>query len=85
MKKTKVNNSREILILTHDALSNSLMLIINRTSLKDEAKKHCKLALKVIGIILADLKYDTGTHLLMKKEFDPFFASFPAEYYNKRE
>ncbi len=85
MKKTKVNNSREILILTHDALSNSLMLIINRTSLKDEAKKHCKLALKVIGIILADLKYDTGTHLLMKKEFDPFFASFPAEYYNKRK
>ena len=83
MEKTKVNNSHKILILTHDALSNSLTLLINQTSLKDEVKTHCKLALKVIGIILADLKYGTGTHLLMKKEFDSFFACFPAEYYNK--
>tara|TARA_R110002050_G_scaffold74772_4_gene160105 strand:+ start:2669 stop:3037 length:369 start_codon:yes stop_codon:yes gene_type:complete len=85
MEKTNVNDSREILILAHNALLNSLTLLINQTSLKDDVKKHCRLGLRVIGIILADLKYDTGTHLLMKKEFDPFFASFPAEYYNKRK
>ncbi|GAA3655040.1 hypothetical protein [Flavivirga jejuensis] len=85
MKKNKTNYSREILILTHHALSNSLALLINQTPLKGEVKSHFKMALKVIGIILADLKYDTGTHLLMEKEFDQFFASFPAEYYNKRK
>ncbi|GAA3592105.1 hypothetical protein Q4Q39_05420 [Flavivirga amylovorans] len=84
MKKTKVNYSREILILTHDALSNSLTLLINQTSLKDDVKKHCRLGLKVFGIILADLNYDTGTHLLMEKEFDLFFARFPAKYYNEK-
>ncbi len=85
MKKNKVNNSRQILILTHQTLSNALALIINQTLLKEDVKIHCKLGLKVIGIILADLKYDTGTHLLMEKEFDRFFVSFPAEYYNQRK
>ena len=83
--KKKANNSRHILILTHYTLSNSLTLLINQTSLKDDVKNHCKLGLKVVGIILADLKYDTGTHLLMENEFDPFFACFPAEYYNKEK
>ena len=83
MKKNKVNISRKILILTHDALSNSLTLLINQTSLKDDVKNHCRLGLKVFGIILADLNYDTGTHLLMQKEFDLFFAHFPAKYYNE--
>ncbi|MEP1489173.1 MAG: hypothetical protein ABJK28_12160 [Algibacter sp.] len=84
MKKTKVNYSRDILILTHNALSNSLTLLINQTSLKENVKKHCKLGLKVFGILLADLKYHTGTHVLMEKEFDLFFARFPAKYYNEK-
>ena len=86
MEKSEVNNSQTVLLLTHDALSNSLTLLINQTSLKDHVKKHCGLGLKVFGIILADLKYGTGTHLLMEKEFDLFFARFPAKYYiEKRE
>ncbi|MDO5971998.1 hypothetical protein Q4Q35_19525 [Flavivirga aquimarina] len=84
MIKNKINISRRTLILTHDTLSNSLTLLINQTSLKDDVKKHCRLGLKVFGIILADLKYDTGTHLLMEKEFDLFFARFPAKYYNEK-
>ena len=85
MEKTNVNNSRDSLILTHYAVSNSLTLLINQTPLKHEVKSYCKLGLKVIGIILTDLIYDTGTHLLMKKEFDQFFACFPAKFYSYRK
>ena len=85
MKKAKVTDPQKNLILIHYALSNSLSLLINQASLKHDVKNYCKLALKVMGVILADLKYDTGTQLLMEKEFDPFFARFPAKYYNKRK
>ncbi|GAA3642516.1 hypothetical protein [Flavivirga jejuensis] len=85
MEKNNVNNSHKILIMTHNALFNSLALLINQASLKNDVKKHCRLGLKVIGIILTDLNYNTGTHLLMEKEFDLFFARFPAKYYNEKK
>ncbi|MDD7886736.1 hypothetical protein [Flavivirga sp. 57AJ16] len=83
MEKNKVNNSREILILAHNALSSSLKFMINKTPINPEVKKHCRLGLKIIGIFLADLKYGTGTHLLTEKEFDPFFACLPVKYYSE--
>ncbi len=84
MKKTEVNNSRETLFLSHDSLSNALVFLIHQEALKDDVKIHCKLGLKIVGIILADLKYNTGTHLLMNKAFDSFFASLSANYYNEK-
>ncbi|NMH86403.1 hypothetical protein [Flavivirga algicola] len=61
------------------------MILIEKSHLKSDVKKHCKTGLKVLGIIYADQSYNTGTHLLYQKEFDTFFALFPSPYFNNRE
>ncbi len=84
MKTTKINTSYEKLFLAHETLFHSLTLLINLTSLKNDVKNYSGLGLKIIGILLADLKYNTGTHMLTKKEFDLFFESLPTKLYNNK-
>ncbi|MDO5980222.1 hypothetical protein [Flavivirga spongiicola] len=86
MIKTEVSKLPYTLIRPQYAFMDTLNLLLDRPNyLSDDVKKHCKKALKIIGIIYADLGYDTGTNLLSKKEYDPFFKLFPSIYFNNRE
>ena len=84
MTKTKTNTLSHSFIRTHHGITSSMILLLDRSNLSNAVKKHCKLGLKVIGIIYTDLDYNTGTHLLLRKEFDTFFKSFPHAYFDNR-
>ncbi|WP_303316432.1 hypothetical protein Q4Q34_06395 [Flavivirga abyssicola] len=71
-------------ILPHYALIATLMVLLDKSELNQTVKKHCKTGLRVVGIIHADKSYNTGTNLLLNKEFDGFFALFPTEFFNNR-
>ncbi|GAA3599936.1 hypothetical protein Q4Q39_11760 [Flavivirga amylovorans] len=71
-------------ILPHYAIIAVLMVLLDKSELNHAVKKHCKTGLRVIGIIHADEGYDTGTNLLLNKEFDAFFALFPKDFFNNR-
>ena len=62
-----------------------LNVLLDKSNLTNEVKAHCKLGLKVVGIIYTDLSFNSGTSLLSKKEFDGFFSIFPKPYVNNRE
>ena len=85
MKKTKTNTLSHSFIRSHYVIASSLMWLLDRSSITNSVKKHCKIGLKVIGIMYANLCYNTGTHLLSKQEFDGFFKLFPTAYFNNRE
>lgn len=85
MEKNKEPMELYSLILPQYDFMDALKLLLDRSSLNNAVKEHCGTALKVIGIIYTDLVYNTGTQLLSRKEFDPFFESLPAAYYNNRE
>lgn len=85
MEKNKVPIEPHSFILSQHDIIVSLTLLLDRSVLSNAVKEHCNTALKVIGIIYTDLAYSTGTQLLSRKEFDTFFKSFPAAYFNNRE
>ncbi len=85
MEKNKEAIEPHSFILSQHDIITSLALLLNRADLNSAVKEHCSTALKVIGIISTDLVYGTGTHLLSRKEFDRFFKSLPAAYFNNRE
>ena len=85
MEKTKTPKIPHSFILSHFDIVNSLTLLLERSILSNDVKKHCNTAFKVIGIIYADKAYNTGTYLLSRKEFDEFFELFPKPLFNKRE
>lgn len=85
MTKSKPNTLSHNFILTHNLITSSLLVLLNKSDLTNDVKKHCKMGLKIIGIIYADLGYNTGTDLLSRKEFDPFYKVFPIAYFNNRE
>ncbi|GAA3651820.1 hypothetical protein [Flavivirga jejuensis] len=62
-----------------------LIELLNRSNLTNEVKVHCKLGLKVIGIIYTGLSCNSGMSLLFNKKFDGFFSFFPKDYINNRE
>ncbi|MDO5978581.1 hypothetical protein [Flavivirga spongiicola] len=84
MEKTEAYTLPDSFILPHYALIATLMVLLDKSELKDTVKKHCKTGLKVIGIIHADDSYNMGTNLLSRKEFDGFFTLFPEIYFNNR-
>lgn len=84
MLKTKASTVPHRFILVHYDMVVSLTLLLDKSGLSNDVKKQCNTAFKVIGIIYANLAYNTGTHLLSRKEFDTFFKSFPAAYFNNR-
>ena len=85
MEKNKEPIEPHAFILSQHDIITSLALLVDRSGLSNAVKEHCSTALKVIGIINTDLVYSTGTHLLLRKEFDRFFKSLPAAYFNNRE
>ncbi|MEP5341658.1 MAG: hypothetical protein ABJL44_04545 [Algibacter sp.] len=85
MTKIKANTLSHHFILTHNLITSSLLILLNKSDLTDDVKNHCKIGLKVIEIIYADLGYNTGTNLLSRKEFDSFYNAFPMAYFNNRE
>jgi hypothetical protein len=85
MEKNKETIEPHSFILSQHDIITSLALLLDRSDLSNAVKEYCGTALKVIGIISTDLVYDTGTHLLARKEFDRFFKSLPAIYFNNRE
>lgn len=84
MLKTKVSTVPYPFILSHFDVVASLTLLLDRSDLSNDVKKHCHTAFKVVGIIYADTAYHTGTHLLSRKEFDDFFKLFPGPFFNNR-
>ena len=84
MEKTETYTLPDRFILTHYGIIAKLILLLDKSELSNAVKKHCKMGLKIIGIICADESYNTGTNLLSKKEFDAFFALFPNDYFNNR-
>ena len=84
MTKSKASRVPHSFILSHFDIIASLTLLLDRSSLINEVKKHCSTAFKVIAIIYTDSAYNTGTHLLSTKEFDDFFKYFPEPYFNNR-
>lgn len=85
IEKNKIPIEPHSFILSqHDTIT-SLKLLLNKSSLSNTVKEHCSTAFKVMGIIYTDLVYSTGTRLLSRKEFDTFFKSFPAAYFNNRK
>ena len=84
MTKTKVSTVPQSFILPHFGIIASLKLLLDRSSLSNNVKKHCNTAFKVVGIIYTDMVYHTGTHLLSRKEFDHFFTLFPEPFFNNR-
>ncbi|MDO5978790.1 hypothetical protein [Flavivirga spongiicola] len=84
MEKTETYTLPDSFILPHYALIATLMVLLDKTELTYAVKNHCKTGLRVIGIIHAHEGYNTGTNLLSRKEFDGFFAFFPAAYFNNR-
>ncbi len=85
MEKNKEAIEPHSFIMSQYDIITSLALLLDRSDLSNAVKEHCIMALKVIGIISTDLVYGTGTHLLSRKEFDRFFKSLPAAYFNNRE
>ncbi len=83
MEKTEVLPDSFILPLY--GIIATLIVLIDKSELKNNVKTHCKTGLKVMGIIYADKSYNTGTHLLYQKEYDGFFTIFPIAYFNNRE
>ncbi|MDO5970899.1 hypothetical protein Q4Q35_13890 [Flavivirga aquimarina] len=59
--------------------------LLDRSNLTNEVKVHCKLGLRVIGIIYTGLSCNSDTCLLFNKKFDGFFSFFPKDYFNNRE
>jgi hypothetical protein len=84
MEKTKVSTVPHSFIQPHFDIVASLTLLLDRSALTNDVKKHCNTALKVVGIIYVDAAYHTGTHLLSRKEFDDFFELFPEPFFNNR-
>ncbi len=85
MEKTETYVFPDSFILPHYALIAMLKVLLDKTELTNAVKKHCKTGLKIVGIISANTNYNTGTHLLLKEEFNAFFKSFPAIHFNNRE
>ena len=85
MEKNKILIEPHSFILSQHDIITSLKLLLNRSGLSNAVKEHCSTAFKVMGIIYTDLAYSTGTRLLSRKEFDTFFKSFPAAYFNNRK
>ncbi|PLB17792.1 hypothetical protein [Mariniflexile rhizosphaerae] len=85
MEKNKEPIESNSFILPQHDILDSLRLLLDRSSLSNLVKEHCGTALKVMGILYTDLAYGTGAQLLSRKEFDTFFKSLPAVYYNNRE
>jgi hypothetical protein len=85
MEKSKVLIEPLSFILSQHDIIDSLALLLDRSSLNNAVKEHCSTAFRVMGILYTDQAYGTGTQLLSRKEFDMFFKSFPAPYYNNRE
>lgn len=85
MKKTKTYTFPDSFILPRCAIIAALTLLVDKSHLSNEVKKHCKMGLKVIEIIDANQDYNTRTNLLSKKEFEVFFALFPAVHFKNRE
>ncbi len=85
MEKNKTPIEPHSFVLSQHDMITSMILLIDKSSLRNDVKEHCNIALRVMGIIYTDLAYNTGTHLLLRKEFDTFFKSFPTIYYNNRE
>lgn len=84
MEKTKVSTVPHSFIQPHFNIVASLTLLLDRSALTNDVKKHCNTAFKMVGIIYADTAYHTGTHLLSRKEFDDFFKLFPEPFFNNR-
>ena len=85
MEKNKEAIEPHSFIMSQHDIITSLALLLDRSDLSNAVKEQCGTALKVIGIISTDQVYGTGTHLLSRKEFDRFFKSLPAAYFNNRE
>tara|TARA_R110002049_G_scaffold93815_4_gene231576 strand:- start:44 stop:394 length:351 start_codon:yes stop_codon:yes gene_type:complete len=85
MEQGPSNSLPYLIVLTHYMLSASFAVLLENANLSHTAKTHCKLGLKVIGILYADLAYGSGLKRLYQKEFDSFFTFFPGEYFYHRD
>ena len=85
MTETKTKKSQQDFLLSYYITIASLIVLIDKSSITNVVKKHCKTGLKVIGIIYANQAYGEGINTLSKKEFDAFFKLFPLAYFNDRE
>ncbi len=85
MPETETEKSPHRFLLSYYITIASLIVLLDKSSLTNTVKKHCKTALKVIGIIYEDQGYNTGLGTLSRKEFDVFFKLFPAVYFDNRE
>ncbi len=84
MPETKIQKLPHRFLLSYYITIASLIVLIDKSHLTHTVKKHCKTALKAIGIIYGNQSHNTGIHALYTKEFDVFFKSFPPAYFNNR-
>ncbi len=84
-KKIKTPNSPQSLLQSHFIIIASLIILLDKSSLTDAVKAHCRTGFKVLEIMYLDRVYKTGRGSLFKKEFDTFFKCAPSAHYNSRE
>ncbi len=75
MEKTEVLPDSFILPLY--GIIATLIVLIDKSELKNNVKTHCKTGLKVMGIIYAGKSYNTGTHLFIPKRVRWVFYHLP--------
>ncbi len=61
-----------------------LTVLLDKSSLSNAVKAHCKTGLKVIEVLHTDRHYNTGIEALYDKAFDAFFKLFAPVYFKNR-
>lgn len=84
-KKIKTPNASQSLLQSHFAIIAALMVLLDKSSLTEAVKAHCRTGFQVIEVIYLDRVYKTGRGALYRKEFDSFFKCSPGAHYNSRE
>ncbi|TGV01938.1 hypothetical protein [Flavivirga rizhaonensis] len=84
MLKTETQKLSQNFLISHYITLALLILLLDKTTLNQAVKKHCKTGLLAIEIIYANKVYKSGIDALLGKEFDTFFKFFPRSYFDNR-
>ncbi|WP_303316327.1 hypothetical protein Q4Q34_05850 [Flavivirga abyssicola] len=84
MLKPESQKLSQNFLISHYITLALLILLLDKTTLNQAVKTHCKTGLKAIEIIYANKIYKSGIDALLGKEFDAFFKVFPSSYFDNR-